>query len=47
MRPMIFIRHALDRLEQRGISKELVIDVITSPDEIDQESEKRRIAQKW
>ena len=46
MRPMIFIRHALDRLEQRGISKELIIDVITSPDEIDQESEKRRIAQK-
>lgn len=26
--------------------KELVIDVITTPDEIDQESETRRIAQK-
>jgi hypothetical protein len=46
MKQIIFIQHALDRLEERGISKELVIEVIRDPDEVDPESDRRKIAQK-
>lgn len=46
MKRIIFIQHALDRLKERGISKELVIKIIENPDNIDPESQQRRIAQK-
>ncbi len=46
MKQVIFIQHALDRLEERGISKELVIEIIRDPDNVDLESERRKIAQK-
>jgi len=46
MKQVIFIRHALDRLEERGISKDLVIEIIRDPDDVDLESERRKIAQK-
>ncbi len=46
MKQIIFIQHALDRLKERGISKELVIEIIRNPDNVDIESERRKIAQK-
>ncbi len=46
MKQIIFIQHALDRLKERGISEELVIEVIRNPDNIDTKSEGRKIAQK-
>lgn len=46
MKQVIFIPHALDRLKERGISKELVIEIIRTPDNVDIESERRKIAQK-
>jgi len=46
MKQIIFIRHALDRLKERGISEELVIEVIRDPDNADAEGERRKIAQK-
>lgn len=46
MKQIIFIRHALDRLKERGISRELVIEVIKNPDNVDSESERRKIVQK-
>ncbi len=44
MKQIIFIQHALDRLEERGISKELVIEIIRNPDKVDLENERRKIA---
>ncbi len=46
MKQIIFIPHALDRLKERDISKELVIEIIRNPDNIDPESERRKIVQK-
>jgi hypothetical protein len=46
MKQIIFIQHALDRLEERGISKKLVIEIISNPDNVDPDSERRKIAQK-
>ncbi len=46
MKQITFIQHALDRLKERGINEELVIKVIENPDNIDPESQRRRIAQK-
>ena len=45
MKRIIFIQHAMDRLRERGISTELVIEAIRNPDKIDSENE-RKIAQK-
>jgi len=46
MRQIIFIQHALDRLKERDISEELVIEVIRNPDVVDNKGERRKIAQK-
>jgi len=46
MKQIVFIQHALDRLKERGIFKELVIEAIRNPDEIDLENDIRKIAQK-
>ena len=46
MKQITFIQHALDRLKERGISEELVIEVIRNPDNVDSEIEGRKIAQK-
>ena len=45
MKQIIFIQHAMDRLREREISTELVIEVIRNPDRIDSANE-RKIAQK-
>ena len=45
MKRIIFIQHAMDRLRERGISTELVIEAIRNPDKIDSENE-RKISQK-
>jgi len=46
MKQIVFIQHAFDRLKERGIFKELVIEAIRNPDEIDLENDIRKIAQK-
>jgi len=46
MKQIIFIQHALDRLKERGISKELVIKIIRNPDGVDPEIATRNIAYK-
>jgi len=46
MKQIIFIQHALDRLKERGISKELVIETIRNPDGVDPEIANRKIAYK-
>ena len=45
MKQIIFIQHAMDRLREREISTELVIEAIRNPDRIDSENE-RKIARK-
>jgi hypothetical protein len=45
MKPVIFTRHAIDRLRGRGISEEIVKEVLTDPDRIDLGDE-RPVAQK-
>jgi len=42
MRQIIFIQHALDRLKERDISEELVIEVIRNPDVVDNKGEKEK-----
>ncbi len=46
MKKIIFIRHALDRLNERGIAIELVKDVVRIPDSIDSKNTTRTIAQR-
>jgi hypothetical protein len=46
MKQIIFIQHALDRLKERGISKELVMKIIRNPDGVDSEIATRNIAYK-
>jgi hypothetical protein len=46
MKQIVFIQHALDRLKERGINEEHAIQVLRDPDDVELESEKRKIAQK-
>ncbi len=43
---IIFIEHALERMKEREISKELVINAIRNPDSVDQGYGGRKVAQK-
>ncbi|HIH73204.1 MAG: Uncharacterized protein XD43_0977 [Thermococcales archaeon 44_46] len=43
---IVFIPHALERMKERKISKELVIETITSPDEVYIGYFGRKVAQK-
>jgi len=46
MKNIIFIQHALERLEERGISAKMVEEVIRDPDNADYGDKGRKIAQK-
>lgn len=46
MKNIIFIQHALERLEERGISTKMVEEVIRDPDDADCGDKGRKIAQK-
>jgi hypothetical protein len=46
MKLIIFIQHALGRLKERGLNKELVIEIIGNPDGLDPEIATRKIAYK-
>jgi len=43
---IIFIEHALERMKERGISKNLVINAIRYPDSVDHGYGGRKVAQK-
>lgn len=43
---IIFIEHALERMKERRISKELVINAIRNPDRVDHGYGGRKVAQK-
>ncbi len=46
MKRIVFIAHALERLRDRKISKELVIQALNEPDSVDTGYLGRKIAQK-
>ncbi|MCD6373186.1 MAG: DUF4258 domain-containing protein [Thermococcus sp.] len=41
-----FIPHALERMEERGISKEMVKETILNPDSVSEGYSGRKVAQK-
>ncbi len=43
---VVFIPHALERVNERGISKELVIEALTNPDKVGEGYLGRKVAQK-
>ena len=47
MKRPIFVQHALDRMDERGITKELVIDILNHAESIDSNDEKRKVAQRF
>jgi len=47
MKRLIFVQHALDRMDERGITKELVIDILNHAESIDSNDEKRKVAQRF
>jgi len=46
MKNIVFIQHALERLEERGISAEMVEEVIRDQDNVGYGDKGRQIAQK-
>ncbi len=46
MKNVIYIQHALERLEERGISAKMVEEVIRDPDNVNYGAKGRKIAQK-
>ena len=46
MKRVVFIDHALERLRERKISKELVMQALNEPDSVDTGYPGRKIAQK-
>jgi len=47
MKGLIFLKHALDRMEMRGLTEELIIDILNKPDSICLNNESRKIAQRF
>ena len=47
MKRLIFAQHALDRMDERGITKELVIYILNHAESIDSNDEKRKVAQRF
>ncbi|MBO8175060.1 MAG: DUF4258 domain-containing protein [Thermococcus sp.] len=43
---ILFIPHALERMNERGISKDLVIGALTNPDKVEEGHFGRKVAQK-
>ncbi|WP_457754600.1 DUF4258 domain-containing protein [Thermococcus sp.] len=43
---VVFIPHALERMNERGISKELVVETLTNPDKVGEGYLGRKVAQK-
>ena len=43
---IVFISHALERIKERGISKDLVIEALTNPDKVEEGYFGRKVAQK-
>ena len=47
MKILVFVPHALERMNERGINKEEVIATLSYPDDIDLTDENRNIAQRF
>lgn len=47
MKILVFVPHALERMNERGINKEEVIAALSYPDDIDLTDENRKIAQRF
>ncbi|NJE08907.1 DUF4258 domain-containing protein [Thermococcus sp. M39] len=43
---IVFIPHALERMKERGISKELVVEALANPDKVGEGYFGRKVAQK-